>query len=164
MNITKTISSVIEKGRRIIKVLRYGKSDIQTAFEALAPGDDSPPIKDLRAIYSPTTEKGKAVIIGYINKNQIASPGEKRLYATSPLGTELGYIYLTRLGQLELNGNVNSAVKHEPLQAAITAYNAQIVKELGFISAAITSLGGSYTPGTLQPDITLAKSLKVKLG
>ena len=60
MNLVKVISSEIDNTkRRIVKFLRYGKSDVQTSFEAMPFGIDSSPTKDMIAIYAPTGENGK---------------------------------------------------------------------------------------------------------
>ena len=67
LNVVKIISSEIEKKRRFLKFLRFGKSDIQTAYEAMPPGVDAVPYKDMAAIYGKTASNGKTVIIGYIN-------------------------------------------------------------------------------------------------
>ena len=78
--IVKVISSSIIKGATIIKILGSGKKDIQEKNQISHFGVDSCPIKDVIAVYSPTSEIGKEVIIGYINRNQISDPGETEYF------------------------------------------------------------------------------------
>jgi hypothetical protein len=47
MQLTRVISTQLDSlNRRLIKVLRFGKSDVQTPFQALPHGIDSNPVKD----------------------------------------------------------------------------------------------------------------------
>lgn len=121
-NFVKVISTEIDTlKRRIIKVLRFGKSDVQTAIECSPYGVDSNPIKDMVAIYSPTSEKGEVAIIGYINKNQKAEIGELRLFSTDANGVEKFYLWLKNDETIELGGNSNFAVKFNELKTEFNA-------------------------------------------
>ena len=124
MNITKVISTTIERGRRIIKVLRYGKSDVQTSYETAPFGVDSSPIKDMRAIYSPTAERGKSVIVGYINENQIAEDGEVRLFSVDSNGNLKAYTHLKKNGTIEINGSADNMVRYSKLAVAFNELKA----------------------------------------
>lgn len=106
LNFVKIDSSELgEFGRRILKFLRYGKSDSQTSNEVAPFGIDSNPIKDMIAVYGPTSDKGETVIIGYLNKNQLAEIGETRLFSTDANGTTLKFsVWLKNNGTLELGG------------------------------------------------------------
>ena len=82
INIVTIISTALDSfNRRIPKFLRFGKNDVQTSFESAPFGVDANPIKNTKAVYLNTGEKGKDVIVGYINKNQQANNGELRLYS-----------------------------------------------------------------------------------
>ena len=117
INLTKIISTEFDNlKRRIPKFLRFGKSDIQTAIEASQYGIDSNPVKDMVAIYAETGEKGKPIILGYLNKNQKAEVGEIRIYATDNSGTEKFYIHLKKGGEVEIGGDTNFAVKYNELK------------------------------------------------
>jgi len=107
--------------RRLIKITRYGKSDVQTPMEGMPYGIDSNPTKDMIALYAESKEKGKAYIIGYLVKNQKAEVGEIRLFATDAQGTEKGYTWLKNDGTLELLGNTNYAVKYNELKTELDA-------------------------------------------
>ena len=164
VKVSKIISSTIKSGRRILKILGLGKEDIQTSYESMPFGVDSVPIKDLIAIQMETSERGKTVIVGYINKNQIADVGELRLYSLDATGAEQANVYLKKDGVLELNGNVDNAVKFIPLDAGLqsqtTAINAELVK----IAAAINAIvPGSYVPTPVTVNITNSKVESVKV-
>ncbi len=112
-----TISTEIDKlKRRIVKVLRFGKSDVQTCIESGPYGIDSNPVKDMIAVYAETSEKGKVAIVGYFNKNQKALTGELRLFSTDENGTEKFYTWLKNDGTIEIGGDTNFAVKFNELK------------------------------------------------
>lgn len=121
-NFVKVISTEIDTlKRRIVKVLRFGKSDVQTAIECGPYGIDSNPIKDMVAVYGETTEKGKVTIIGYINKNQKAGIGEFRTFATDANGAEKFYTWMKSDGTMEIGGDANFAVKFNELKTEFNA-------------------------------------------
>lgn len=163
MNLTTVISTEIDNlTRRLVKVLRIGRSDVRTPFEAVPYGIDSNPIKDMVAVYSETAEKGKDVIVGYLNKNQLADVGESRMYATDANGNLKLYVWLKADGTMELGGTADNAVRYQKLSDATTAYQNKVITELGKISAAIALLGGSYTVGDVSFDISQAKINEIK--
>ena len=61
LNVVKIISSSIEGGRRFLKFLRLGRSDVQTAYEAMPSGVDSVPIEGMKAIFAKTASNGKTM-------------------------------------------------------------------------------------------------------
>lgn len=124
LQLTKVISTELDKaGRRLIKALRFGKNDYQTPMEAGPYGVDSNPIKDMIAVYGPTTEKGEAVVIGYIKKNQVAEPGEYRIFSTNAQGEVQASVHLKANGvivigggSIEFLGNAKTLAKFEELK------------------------------------------------
>lgn len=114
------------------------------------------------AVYSETAEKGKDVIVGYLNKNQLADVGESRMYATDANGNLKLYVWLKADGTMELGGTADNAVRYQKLSDATTAYQNKVITELGKISAAIALLGGSYTVGDVSFDISQAKINEIK--
>ena len=117
MNLTKVISTEINTlKQRAVKILRYGRGDVQTPLECAPYGIDSNPIKNMVAVYSPTNDKGETVIIGYINKNQKAGVGEFRIFATDNEGIEKFYVWLKSDETIEIGGNTNFAVKFNELK------------------------------------------------
>lgn len=117
MNLIKVISTDLDSvKRRVVKFLRFGKSDVQTSLQVAAYGIDSNPIKNIIAVYIPTTDKGSTFIIGYINTNQKAAPGEYRTFATDADGVEKFYTWMKSDGTMEIGGDQNFAVKFNELK------------------------------------------------
>lgn len=112
--------------RRVVKILRMGKSDIQTSFDATPYGVDSNPIKDMISVHAETGEKGKTVIVGYINKNAIADVGELRLFSTDSLGAEKKYIWLKNDDTIEIGGNSDNMVRYSVLETAFNTLLADL--------------------------------------
>ena len=171
VKITKIISSAIKNGRRILKILRLGKEDIQTSFESMPYGVDSVPVKDLIAIQMETSEKGKSVVVGYINKNQAASVGEIRIYATDTNGVEKGFVHLKNDGvitangtEIQLNGSTDNVVKFIPLDAGLQSQAGLVNTNLTQIAAILnTLLPGSYVPTPVVVNIAGSKVVTVKV-
>lgn len=157
---SKVAESFIENGKRVLKVLQFGT---KTADEVGPFGIDSNPLKDMTAIYAETSNNSESVIIGYINKNQIAGIGETRLYSLDENKAVKSFIWLKNDGTIELNGNTYSSVRYEPLESGINAKDNLINIELGKIATAISSLGGVYTVAPVFTNITSAKNEDVKL-
>jgi hypothetical protein len=115
------------------------------------------------AIYSETGEKGKTIIVGYINKNQLADVGETRLYSTDETGLLKTYCWLKNDGSIELGGNTNNLVRYIPLNAGLQAEVNLINAELVKIAAVLNSLiPGSYTVLPIQIDISTSKIDELK--
>ena len=171
VKISKILSSSIDKGRRILKILRLGKEDIQTSYEAMPYGIDSVPIKDLIAIQMETAERGKSVIVGYINKNQIADVGELKIFATNSQGVEQGFVHLKNDGTItangtviELNGNIDNVVKFIPLDAGLQAQAVLVNSNFAAIAIVLnTLLPGSYTPIPVVVIVVASKVASVKV-
>jgi hypothetical protein len=174
----KIFSSLIsETGARVVKFLRYGLNDVQTANQVGPAGIDSAPIKDLIAVYSPTTKTGNKVLIGYISKNSIAESGEIRFFSQNDQGAEQTFLYLKKDGTIEIGGNTDNAVRYSELKTAfdtlkadfnslVTAYNAHV-----HITTA--TVGPTPVPGIIAPtvatgtpssaDITASKIDEIKV-
>ena len=155
-------SSILENGKRILKFLGIGGS-ASTASESMPFGIDSNPIADMIAIHSTTSNNAESVIIGYINKNQIAEAGESRLYSLDANGVLKAFVYCKNDGILLLNGDGYSGVRYEPLNTGLGNQNTLINAELIKIQTAITSLGGAYARAGVTFDITTSKSDMVKI-
>jgi len=171
-NFVKVISTELDTiKRRVVKILRFGKSDVQTALECGPYGIDSNPIKDMVAVYAPTEEKGKVAIIGYINKNQKALPGEFRMFSTDANGVEKFYVWLKNDETIEIGGNSNFAVKFNELKTEFNALKTDYNNHINEYNLH-THLGvtvGSGATGTTTPstntnasNIDNAKNDKIK--
>jgi hypothetical protein len=152
MQLIKIISTQVDKAnRRLAKFLRYGKNDTQTALQVGPPGVDANPIKDMIAVYSQTSEKGDTVVIGYINKNQLAGPGEHRIFSLDENGVVKATMHLKSNGvnqftgnSIEFLGNTKTLAKFEELKTGFdqlkTDFNNHLQKWNTFATA--------YTPGS----------------
>ena len=156
---SKVRDFVIENGKRILKVQEYG---VKTAKVASNYGDDSQPLKNMTAIYSPTAVNSEPVIIGYINTNQVAKEGEKRIFSQSPDGSISFAIHLKTNGTCEIGGNVDNAVRYQALSTALAASDGFLNIELGKIATAIGSLGGTYAVDPVNTDISSSKINEIK--
>jgi len=116
MNITR----VKQASPEFIKVLRYGKSDIQTADPILPHGIDSKPVKNDIAVYAKTNNNEQSVILGYLKNSDITSEGEARIYATDQNGVLKFDIRLKNDGTAEIGGDSDFMVRFSVLE---TAYN-----------------------------------------
>lgn len=159
ITLSKVKSYIIEKGKRILKVEQYGA---KTAKSASSYGDDSQPLKNMTAIYAETGNNSEQVIIGYINTNQIAGEGEKRIFSQKPDGSIAIAIHLKSNGTCELGGAVDNAVRYIPLKSGIDSKDQLINAELAKIATAIGSLGGTYTVAPISTDITSSKIEELK--
>jgi hypothetical protein len=163
INLTKVFSSSLDKiSRRVVKFLRNGKSDVQTAEESGPYGVDSNPIKNMIAVYARTEQAGQNVLIGYINKGQLAAAGEIRIYSTDEDGWLKTYVWCKNNGDILLGGEADNAVRFSPLDQEMTNLANFINQQLLLIATGIATGGGSYSPGTLTIDISQAKADKIK--
>ena len=160
ITLSKIRSSIIKAGKRILKVQQYGA---KTVKEVSSFGDDGNPVENLTAIYADTAENGEPVIIGYINKNQLAARGEKRLYSLDSNDAVSFYIWLKNDGTFEIGGTADNAVRYQKLDDALQAQKTLINSELTKISLAINAIvPGSYTPTLITIDTSAAKIAEVK--
>lgn len=145
LSFVKTISSEIDSlNRRVVKFLRLGNNDVQTSLEALPFGFDSSPPKDLVAVYGPTQEKGKTVIIGYLNKNQIALPGESRLFSIDENGVLKIFVHLTKEGVIKMGGDAKNMVRFQEMEAAFNELKA----DYNDLESKWSAFAAAYVPGS----------------
>lgn len=123
MNALATIlsTSVNKIGQRVAKFIRYGVNDVQTSISAQPFGTDANPVKDMIAVYAPTSEIGKTVIIGYLNPDAVAEVGGHRIYSTDENGAVKSVIYLRANGVAEINGTDDNMVRFTKLKEAFDA-------------------------------------------
>lgn len=134
------LSSLIEQGRRRIKILVNGRDDARTTYESLPFGVDGVPPGNWRALYAETSEEGRNVVIGYINQNQLSvlNPGETHFYSTDASGENIAaFIKMLDNGSMQVLGTGDFFVRFNELQtgfnelrsdlnAHITNYNTHI--------------------------------------
>jgi len=159
MNVTKTISTSIKNAVRFVKFLRMGKSDVQECRQIAPYGVDSAPIEGMAAIYAKTSEVGKPVIIGYVNKNQIAEAGEYRTFSTDSDGGVQFYIHLKNDGTAEIGGDTDNMVRYSELKIGFDKLKADFNAHIH-----TGNMGAPTTPPTLPStaDISNSKINEIK--
>lgn len=166
LQVSRYISQRIQDGRRRIKLLIRGARDTQEVYESAPFGSDANIPEGYRALYMTTGQKGKAVMIGVINVNQLESlaPGEKSLYSTNEDGSQIqAFITMRNNGQLEVNGVGDKAVRFSELDSELQSFKTSIQQELTKIQTGLAGVGGVYTPGILTIDISAAEVDQVDL-
>ena len=176
MNTVKVISTAIKEGRRLIKFLRYGKSDVKENYEASPYGLDSNPVEDTVALYTTTSTNGQSAVIGYVGLNKHADVGEFRTFSTDADGAEVFYTWLKNDGTYEIGGDVDNAVRYSKLEDAFNElkddFNALVQDYNTHIHVTTATVGlapvGTISPTTSQgtpsvADITPAKVDEVKI-
>ena len=169
INIVKILSSRVNAGKRLVKFLRMGTDDIQENYTSAPYGVDSHPIKNMTAVYAQTGVKGESVIIGYINKNQVAEIGELRLFSTDSDGNIQATVFFRNDGNLEVNGNSDNMVRYSELKAGfdqlkadfnsfVTTYNTHVHPSPAGGSTGVTPSSGSAS----SADIAASKIDNVK--
>lgn len=140
--------------RRVIKFLRFGKSDGKTGFEVSPYGIDSGIPSGFNAVSVQTQQNGRNVIIGYINENQIAELGSVRLYS------ENGQVYLRKDGNLEVLGTGDFMVRYNALEAAFNELQDKFNTHVHLSASPGLPNAVTATPST--GDITGAKCPNIK--
>lgn len=160
ITLSKLDSAIIEGGKRILKVFEFG---VKTAKETSPFGIDSSPLKGMTAVYGNTSNNGDTVILGYIQKNQLAEPGETRFFSLDADGNLKAFIWLKNDGDIQLNGDDYSSVRFQPLKDAIAQLDQKINTELTKIQTGITGVGGVYVPTPITTDVSQSESETVKI-
>ena len=171
---SKVNSSAFDKLKfRIIKILRLGGKDVQTAEEVSPFGIDSNPFKNLIAICAPTVEKGEPVIIGYLIPDKLAAVGETRLFSTDATGALKFHVWLKNNGTLELGGDTKHLARYEELKAGfdelkgdhndlVTAFNAHMHATAASGPPSPPTLGAGIPASTSAASIDSSKIDEIK--
>ena len=104
--ILSNVISSITNSVRTVKMLCRGNFDVRTAQEITPFGIDSNPIKGMKAIYGTTENNNQGVVLGYVNENLIARPGESRMFSVDSDGNLQAQFYLKGNGLISI-GNQN---------------------------------------------------------
>lgn len=155
--LSKVISTATDRmGRIIVKILRFGRDDVQTAVQVSPFGDDSNPTKDMVAVYAPTSEMGKQVIIGYLNVKSLAEVGGKRLFSTDANGNKKAVIYLRSGGDIEINGDKDNMVRFSELEKSFNQLRDDFNK---VVTAFNVHVHASAAPGPPVPPTPVPNSV-----
>jgi hypothetical protein len=155
MIITKIISTAIDKGKLIIKVLGLGSKDIKSVYNILPFGIDSNPLKDYRAVYADTGTNGEKVLLGIVYTKVIAQVGELRLYSEDSNGNEVFSIHLKNNGTCELGGDSDNLTNYSKLKEGFDLFLEDHNKLVNAFNQHVhpTAAPGSPSPPTAIPDI-----------
>lgn len=156
-------AKITDKIRQIIAII-WGKNDVRNAYDVTPYGIDASPIKGMTAVYANTENNGQPIVVGYINKNQIAKPGECRMFSTNDSGSFQAQVYALQDGNI-LIGDSETIAAYTDFFVKWTAFNttiqAYLVTQNAAITTAISGLGGAYvTPP--PPDFSSAKTTNIK--
>lgn len=144
------ITRVKEATKEFIKVLRYGKDDIQTADQYLPWGVDSKPIKNALALYSNTGNRGESVIIGYLINSEMTVEGESALYSTDDDGAVMFYLLLKKDGTAEFGGNSDNLVRYSVLKNEYDKTKGVLDAILNILNGPPITEPGNGAPSALQ--------------
>lgn len=174
VNFIKVISTEVNKAtNRVVKYLRNGKYDVQTSEQIAPYGIDSNPIKDMIAIYASSAIKGDSVILGYINKNQLAEVGENRIFSTNESGDLSTFLWLKNDGTMEVGGGTDFMVRFSEMETAFNelkgdfnnhVHDGVVVSVSGGSGAPAVGTPGDSAPptSTSSADISGAKIAEIK--
>lgn len=119
MQLIEVISSRIQKGKRLLKFIGFGKDDTREKNIVSSFGDDSNAPKGMISVFSRTSSDSGGVVLGYINVHQLAEVGGKRIYSTNADGSEVKFeVYLRADGTCEIGGNSDNMVRYSKLETA----------------------------------------------
>lgn len=149
-----------KREKRGMKVKEFG---VKTADLVSSFGDDSAPLEDMFCLYAKTSENSENYIVGFISKNCITNPGEKRIFSLRPDGSGSIDVHLKNDGTLEIGGNTFTAVRFSPLEQALISHVNALNAELLKIQTGITAAGGAYIPASLSLDLSSAESENIKI-
>lgn len=164
ISLSRLKEMAIEGGRRVAKVVQFGTktADVISSF-----GDDSNPLPETIAIYANTSEVGDDIIIGYLNANQIAEIGEKRIFSLRDDGTLSFSIHLKNDGTCEIGGDTDFAVRYSELETAFNELKGKVndlIQNYNTHSHAANGGAPPASPATpSSADITTAKIDEIKV-
>lgn len=157
------VSSKVQDGKRVVKMVVLGKDDVQEIPQVAPHGIDSAPPKGVKALHVETLQRGASVSAGYINKEQQVNAGEIRISSTDADGNEQTFIYLHDNGDISIGGTSDNMVRYSPLNSGLQAFKNQVQTEFSLIAAVLNTLApGSYTPPVLNIDISGSQINEIK--
>lgn len=167
--VTNAVKQVLNNKKiRIITATLFGPDDVKSAPECGPAGYDGSPIAGLTAVFAKTGKRGSTVFIGYVPTNQLAEPGEARIYATDANGVEKAKIWAHNNGTVEIGGtssvvNPNHLTQYEALNTALQNELTNLVAKLNLIAAAVNAIvpGSVVVPIVVTQDFSTAKATKL---
>lgn len=166
-------SSFDKLKRRIVKFLRMGRSDNRECIQIAPFGTDSNPIKGMKAVYIKTSLNGDSFLIGYLNVDQLAAPGEHRTYSTDADGNLKSYVWLHDDGTADILGNTDNMVRFSEMKKAfdklrgdhndlVNAFNSHMHATAGSGAPSPPTPGNGVPASPSDADISAAKIEEIK--
>ena len=157
IKVTNVISSIIDAVRRRRPKLQVsGQVDIQNVYESLPWGDDVNPPDGIKAIWAESSVTGKAVLLGYVNTNQLEElqKGERRIYSTNETGEDVAaFIRMLNDGTMHVLGTGDFLVRYTPVETAINELTQKLNDHIADYNAHIHTTtavtGGGGPPGVI---------------
>lgn len=131
------LSRVKAATSEFVKILRYGKNDVQTSDQYLPAGIDSKPVKEQIAAQGMTTDKGETVILGYHIESDKTNEGETRIFATDSDGNDVFDLLLKNDGTAEFGGNTDNLIRFLALDQGLQTFIADLNAKLATAFAAV---------------------------
>lgn len=150
-----SLTRVKQATNEFIKVLRLGKSDVQTSPPVLPHGIESKPTKENIAVHALTMSKGDAVVIGYVQLNlEKTQEGETLIYSTDSSGNRVFEMLLNNSGICEFGGNSDFLARFNELKTGFD----QLTSDFNsFVSTFNSHVHISAAPGSPNaPTVTPA--------
>lgn len=147
IRIVDIVSSVIKQGITVVKVACYGKSDIHTLKNCTPYGIDTCPVDKSKGVMAKTENVADKILIGIVNKDNKALPGQIRLYEKD------GFEVWLRNGKIEIGGNENFAVKYNELKAELDKTNDLLTGIINILNGDPIPEPGNGSPSALQTSL-----------
>lgn len=149
--LAKVIANKLINAVRYVKARGWG-NDVRLVQQAAPFGIDSVPQKNMVAVYLPTGQKGDSVVVGYLNKNQLAAAGEFRTFSEDADGNVAFYIHQKADGTCEIGGTGDYLTRFDELKAGFddlkSDFNDLVQKHNSLLTEYKTHIhGGGTGPG-----------------
>lgn len=118
MNVVKVLETFIEEGRRIVKILRNGRDDVQTSKQVTPFGFESNPTSNSIGLYTSTATRNRTYVMGYIAENVDTEVGETRIYSTNDDGEIQISFHFKNDGTVEMGGDADNLMRYNELKSA----------------------------------------------
>lgn len=151
MHLVRVISSQVKKGLRLVKFLGLGKDDVQETHVVAPFGVDAHPVKGWIALYARTASKGEEVLVGYVNKSNLADVGEHRIYSTNENGEVQTFIWLKNDGTIEVGGDSDFMVRYSKLETAFNELKQDFNSLVNVYNAHMHPYTDDGSPATTSP-------------
>lgn len=142
MEIVKVASSMVKNGLRYIKNVFSG--DAHESIQVAPFGDDSCPPDNIKGVKVKTTSDAYQVIIGYFNRSNVATKGEKRIYSVKNDGSVSFFVHLKSDGTVEIGGDTDNLVRYSKLKEGFD----QLKSDFNEFKATHTHIGVTAGGGT----------------